>query len=87
MNAEACNYKNLSAALSFYNAPNLLHQEQESHACKFSTLWKTSVDNSIPEKIGGESERNILMSPGAKFRTTDPPLGTVRNHNFRQHQP
>lgn len=82
MNTEACNYKNLSATLSFYSAPNLLHQERESHACKFSTLWKTPVDNSIPEKIGGESERNILTSPGGQIPDHKSPIRNRQEPQF-----
>jgi len=45
MVVKACNYKNFPAAPSFLTLSKLDTASIKSHACKFSTLWKTSVDN------------------------------------------
>ena len=45
MPAEACNYKNFPAAASFLMLSELDTASIKSHACKFSTLWITPVDN------------------------------------------
>jgi len=45
MAVKACNYKNFSVALLNYTWGGPRFCSAKSHACKFSTLWITPVDN------------------------------------------
>lgn len=45
MAVKACNYKNFSTGSLFASCIATIASFTKSHACKFSTLWKTSVDN------------------------------------------